>query len=77
MKTINKSDKHNWYKSIDGDIKTELTKYFTCIFSFRKRNSYTIHLDVDITNIDKPDEILEDFEKKHFQSVYNTSSPVG
>jgi hypothetical protein len=46
-----------------------------------KHNSYTIHLDVDITNVDITNvdesvETLETFEK-HFQSLYNISYPVG
>jgi hypothetical protein len=46
------------------------------VSSFRKQNSYTFHLDINGTNVVEPTEVVEAFAK-HFQSVYNTTTPAG
>jgi hypothetical protein len=39
-----KSDKLNWYKSIDRDLKTKPTKFWKYVSSFTKHNSYITYL---------------------------------
>ena len=44
VKITTKSDKLNWYKSIDKDLKTKPTKFWKYVSSFTKHNSYITHL---------------------------------
>jgi hypothetical protein len=44
--------------------------------SFKKHNAYSVHLDLNATNVVEPVKVAEVFAR-HFQSVYNTSSPAG
>jgi len=39
-----KSDKLNWYKSVDKGLKTKLTKFWKYISSFTIHNSHITHL---------------------------------
>jgi hypothetical protein len=41
----------NWYKSLDNDLKAELTELWKYVSSFRKHNSYAIHVDVNRTYV--------------------------
>jgi hypothetical protein len=66
------SDRLNWLKNIDKDLKSQPPKFWKYASSFRKINSYLIQLDVSDSYIMDPGEVAEGFTK-HFQSVYNTS----
>jgi hypothetical protein len=49
--------------NIDDDLKkTQLTKFWNCVSYFRTHNSYTIHLDVNGTNVVETVEAAEAFE---------------
>jgi hypothetical protein len=65
VKITIKSDRLNLYNSIDDDLKTQPSKFWRYVSSVRKQNSYTIHLDVNGTNIVEPTEVAETFAK-HF-----------
>ena len=57
VKITNKSDRLNWYKIIEDDLKTQPIKFWMKKSSFTKHNSYIIHLDVndtDVVNLLKP-----------------------
>jgi hypothetical protein len=75
VKITIKSDRHNWYKSIDDDLKIQPSKFWRYVSSVRKHNSYAIHLDVG-TIVVEPTEVAEAFAK-HFQSVYKPTTRAG
>jgi hypothetical protein len=76
VKITIKFDRINRYKSIDDDLKTQPSKFWRYVSSFRKRTLHTIYLDIYVTNVVEPTEVAEAFAK-HFQSVYNTTTPAG
>jgi hypothetical protein len=64
VKITMKSDRFNWYKSIDNGLKTQLPKFWKYVFSSRKHNSHGVYVVI-------PHEVAEVFAE-HFQSVYQT-----
>ena len=52
MKITNyKSDRLKWYENIGEHLKTQHTKFWKCVSSFTKHNSYIIHLAVNSTDV--------------------------
>jgi hypothetical protein len=76
VKTTIKANRLNWYKSIDDDLKTQPSKFWKYVPSFRKHSSHAFHLDIHGTNVVGPTVVAEAFAK-HYQSVYNNTTPAG
>jgi hypothetical protein len=61
VKITVKSDRLNWYKSTGDDLKTNPSRFWKYVSSFRKQNSYTIHLDINSTSVVEPTGVAEVF----------------
>jgi hypothetical protein len=66
IKTTIKTDRLNWYKSIDDDLKTQPSKFWKYVSSFTKHNSHAFHLDINDTDVVDPTDVAEAFAK-HFR----------
>ena len=58
--------------NIDDDLKTQPNKFWRCIPSFTKHNSYTTYLHVNGNDVLKPVKVTG-VPAKYFQSLYRTS----
>jgi hypothetical protein len=75
VKATVKSDRLRWFKYVDKNLESQPKQFWKYVASFRKRNSYSIQLEVDGKHIINPDDVAEEFAN-HFQSVYNGHCPT-
>jgi hypothetical protein len=61
-------------KSVDENLKSQPKHFWQYVASFRKRNSFSIQLEVDGNNLNKPNDVADKLSK-HFQSVYSSPCP--
>jgi hypothetical protein len=71
-KTI-KSDRSDWLKYINKNLRSHPQQFWTYISQHKKKNNDLTHLDVDGVFLNKSHDIAEAFSK-HFKSVYNSNS---
>ncbi|PNF28673.1 hypothetical protein B7P43_G08234 [Cryptotermes secundus] len=75
VKRTIKTDRLQWLKSIDNDLKSQPHHLWKYVSSFRKHTLGYIQLQVYGLHLDEPTVVAYTFEK-HFQSLYDTHCPI-
>jgi hypothetical protein len=70
VKSIIKSDKLQWFKSIDNNLKRNPVHFWKYVSSFRKSDNNSIDLEVTGNLLSQPREFAEAFAD-YFKSVFN------
>jgi hypothetical protein len=77
VKTTIKSDRLAWLMSTDDNLKTEPTKFWKYVSTFRKSDSTSIQLHVDATYRDDPGGVAEAFAQHFYIPSSRISPPLG
>jgi hypothetical protein len=70
VKATIRSDKLQWLKSIDDNLKTNPVHFWKYVSLFRKSDNNSIDLEVDGKNLSQPRDVAEAFAE-YFKSVFN------
>jgi hypothetical protein len=75
VKATIRSDRLEWLKFIDENLKSHLKHFWKYVSKFMKKDADSIHLEVNGTSLTTSYGTADAFSK-HFQSVYSNHCPV-